>query len=90
MCVAAVELFIRLYGAQAGNLALTVMAIGGMYIGGGIVGRLLPRMTTGAFLDAFTAKGRYAHLMREIPVWIILDPSAARLGAACAARDLTS
>jgi glucokinase len=88
VCVAAVELFVRIYGAQAGNLALTVMAIGGVYVGGGIVGHLLPRITTGAFMDAFTAKGRYAHLMHEIPVHVILDPRAARLGAAHAARAL--
>ena len=88
VCSAAVELFVRVYGAQAGNLALTVMAVGGVFVGGGIVGHLLPRLTAGAFMDAFTAKGRYAHLMQEIPVRIILDPHTARLGAATAARHL--
>lgn len=88
VCVAAVELFVRLYGAQAGNLALTVMAVGGMYVGGGIVTRMLPRISSGAFVDAFTAKGRYAQFMREIPVRVILDAHTARLGAASAASHL--
>lgn len=85
---AAIELFVRVYGAQAGNLALTVMAVGGIYIGGGIVGHLLPRITAGAFMDAFMAKGRYTSLMQQIPVRIIKDPRTARLGAAYAARAL--
>jgi glucokinase len=87
--VEAVDLFLHLYGAQAGNLALTVMAVGGVYVGGGIAPKLLSRMTAnGGFVAAFTAKGRYAPLMADIPVWVILDPKTARLGAAEAARAL--
>ena len=52
------------------------MATGGVYVGGGIVNKLLPAMTSGAFVKAFVAKGRYERLMREIPVWIIRDPDA--------------
>ncbi len=84
-CVEAVERFVSLYGAQAGNLALTVMALGGVYVGGGIVTKLEPKITAGEFMRAFTAKGRYAALMAEIPVKLILDPKAALLGAAHAA-----
>lgn len=86
--VAAVERFVAIYGAQAGNLALTVMATGGVYIGGGIVGKMLPVVTRGGFLDAFTAKGRYERLLREIPIWIIRDPDAGLLGAADVAARL--
>ena len=87
--VEAVDLFIRLYGAQAGNLALTTMAVGGIYVGGGIAPKLLPRLTAaGAFVSGFTTKGRYASLMSQIPVWVILDPKTARLGAAVAAIAL--
>jgi glucokinase len=88
-CAAAVDMFIDLYGAQAGNLVLTVMARGGLYIGGGIVTKMLPKITSGAFMRAFTAKGRYRDLMADVPVWIILDAKTALLGAAEAARALT-
>ncbi len=81
-------MFIDIYGAQAGNLALTVMATGGVYVGGGIVTKLLPKMMSGAFMRAFTAKGRYAGLMAEIPVHVILNPRTALLGAAQAAAAL--
>lgn len=89
-CVAAVDLFVDLYGAQAGNLVLTTMALGGLYIGGGIVTKMLPRITDGTFMRAFTAKGRYAELMSDVPIWIILDPKTALLGAAEAARALAA
>ena len=85
---AAVERFASVYGAQAGNLALTVMATSGVYVGGGIVNKLLPAMTSGRFMDAFVAKGRYERLMREIPVWIIRDPDAGLQGAAHVAASL--
>jgi glucokinase len=87
-CVEAVDIFLSLYGAQAGNLALTVMGIGGVYVGGGIVTKLLPKITTGAFMNSFRAKGRYAQLMAEIPVYIILNPNTSQLGAAQAACEL--
>jgi glucokinase len=88
--VAAVERFVSIYGAQAGNLALTVMATGGIYVGGGIVNKLLPVMSSGAFVNAFVAKGRYEKLMREIPVWIIRDPDTALHGAASVAATLAA
>ena len=88
--VAAVDRFVSIYGAQAGNLALTVMATGGVYIGGGIVNKLLPAMTSGGFVKAFKAKGRYERLMAEIPVWIIRDPDAGLHGAAHVAASLVA
>lgn len=87
-CAAAVEMFVGIYGAQAGNLALTVMATGGVYIAGGIVVKLLSKIATGSFMRAFTAKGRYADLMAEIPVHVILNPKTGQLGAAQAACAL--
>jgi glucokinase len=87
-CVAAVALFLSLYGAQAGNLALTVMATGGVYVGGGIITKLLPKITTSAFLHSFQAKGRYTPFMAKIPVHIILNAKTAQLGAAQAASEL--
>ncbi len=88
--VAAVERFVGIYGAQAGNLALTVMATGGVYVGGGIVNKMFAAMTNGAFVRAFTAKGRYERLMSEIPVWIIRDPDAGLHGAAHVAAGLAA
>jgi glucokinase len=87
-CAAAVDLFVDLYGAQAGNLALTVMAVGGVYVGGGIVTKMLPKMRSGLFLRSFVAKGRYRGFVSEIPVWIVLEPKTALIGAAEAARAL--
>jgi len=85
-CVEALDLFVSLYGAQAGNLALTVMATGGIYIGGGIVTKILPRMA--GFMKSFVDKGRYHQLLSEIPVAVILNPRASRIGAAVLARRL--
>lgn len=87
-CSEAVELFLSAYGAQAGNLALTVMAFGGVYIGGGIITKMLPRLETSGFLPAFLDKGRHAALMADIPVQVILNPATSQLGAAHAAREL--
>ena len=90
-CAAAVEalrIFVDVYGAQAGNLALATMAIGGIYVGGGIVTKILPAIQDGTFVRAFTDKGRYAGLLADVPVRVILDPLAARIGAAHAAAAL--
>ena len=87
-CREAVEIFLGVYGAQAGNLALTVMATGGVYVGGGIVTKILPLVRASGFVDAFVAKGRYRALMTEIPVRVILNPRTALLGATHAARAL--
>ena len=87
-CEAAVEIFLSIYGAQAGNLALTVMSLGGVYVGGGIITKLLPKVGRGAFMRAFVDKGRFAALMQEIPVRILLNPKASQIGAAQAALQL--
>ena len=87
-CAEAVGLFLRLYGAQAGNFALATMAVGGVYVGGGIIIKLLPKVTDGGFLAAFTAKDPHQALMQRVPVWVLLDPKTSELGAAHAAADL--
>jgi glucokinase len=73
---------ISIYGAQAGNLALTVLATGGVFLGGGIAPRIVDRLRQGEFMKAFTAKGRMSRLLERIPVWVVLNDRAALLGAA--------
>jgi glucokinase len=87
-CEDAVDLFVSLYGAQAANLALTSMALGGVYVGGGIVMKLLPKVKSGLFMQGFRNAGRFETLVRETPVRVILDPKASLLGAAEFALDL--
>lgn len=84
----ALDLFIQVYGAQAGNLALTCLARGGVYIAGGIAPRIIERLRSGAFLQAFNDKGRMAPLTAEMPVRVILNPKVGLLGAALAATRL--
>ncbi len=88
ICMEAVDVFVSLYGAQAGNLALTLMAVGSVYVGGGIVTKLLPKMQDGVFMKAFTGKGRNQQFMSDLPVWAILNPKTSLVGAAQAAGDL--
>ncbi|MGB9724487.1 MAG: glucokinase [Chloroflexia bacterium] len=83
ICALALELFVSILGAEAGNLALKVLASGGVYIGGGIPPRILPALQQGNFLEAFRSKGRMEELLARIPVHVILNPRAALLGAAC-------
>lgn len=78
----AVTLFARLYGAFAGDLALTCLPTGGVYIAGGIAPKLLPFLQQGAFMEAFDDKGRMAELMQRFPVYVITNPHSGLLGAA--------
>jgi glucokinase len=82
ICVRALELFVGIYGAEAGNLALRVLATAGVYLGGGIAPRILDALRGPAFLTAFTAKGRLRPLLEEIPVCVVLNDQTALLGAA--------
>jgi glucokinase len=82
LCSKALEMFVAAYGAAAGNLALTGTAIGGVYLGGGIAPKILPRLTDGLFLQTFLAKGRFVPYLEKIPVRVILNDRAAMLGAA--------
>jgi len=82
LCIETLDWFVRLYGAEAGNLALKVMSRGGMYLGGGIAPKILPRLQNGAFLKAFCNKGRMRPLLEAMPVKVILNDRVALFGAA--------
>ena len=87
--LAVVQTFCRLYGSEAGNLALKFLALGGVYVGGGIAQHLLPWLKQGPFVEAFSFKGRFSSLVAAIPIHIITDPEVALKGAALfAARGL--
>ena len=86
ICSQALDMMVRIYGAEAGNLALKLLATGGIYVGGGIAPRILPRLKDGSFLEALDAKGRFAGLLARIPVHVILNDRTALLGAARLAR----
>jgi len=82
ICESALEMFASIYGAEAGNLALKMLATGGVYLGGGIAPKILPKLQETGFLESFVAKGRMRELLEEIPVRVILNDKAALLGAA--------
>lgn len=88
MSAKALDIFVSAYGAEAGNLALKAMAVGGVFVGGGIAPRILPRLTTGLFVSAFRDKGRLATLMEAIPIRVAMNPRAPLLGAARVAAAL--
>lgn len=84
----ALEMFVGIYGAQAGNLALTCLAYGGVYVAGGIAPKLLDRLRSGPFMSQFLAKGRMSTLLSRVPVQVILNPRVGLLGAALAASRI--
>lgn len=87
LCAETLDLFVALYGAEAGNMALRVLATGGVYLGGGIAPKIIKRLQGPGFMQAFTAKGRLSPLLETIPVRVILNEKTALLGAGrCAAR----
>ena len=82
LCVMTLNLFVSILGAEAGNLALKVMATNGVYLGGGIPHRILPFLENGRFMKSFRYKGRMSGLVSQMPVFVILNPRIALLGAA--------
>ncbi|HXH85473.1 MAG TPA: glucokinase, partial [Nitrospira sp.] len=82
------DLLASIYGAEAGNLALKALAINGVYLGGGIAPKLLPKLQDGTFLKAFTNKGRYKRLMGNIPVYVVMNQRTGLIGAASTAAQL--
>ena len=87
VCVEALELFIRYFGAEAGNHALKLMATGGVYLTGGIAPKISARFAAAGFLDAFWAKGRMRDLLERMPIHLVTDQNLALYGAArCALR----
>jgi glucokinase len=85
---ATMQIFISVYGAEAGNLALKILPYGGLYIAGGIAAKNLPLLTDGTFITAFNHKGRVSDLMGKIPVHVILNPQVGLIGAAAQAANL--
>jgi glucokinase len=83
----AMNMFVSFYGAQAGNVALSVVATGGVFIGGGIAPKIIDKLKTSIFMDAFLAKGPMRKLLEGIPVHVILNPDTALYGAASLARS---
>jgi glucokinase len=82
LCTETLRLFCRLYGAQAGNLALTSLPYGGVFLAGGIAAKILPFIIRGDFMQGFLDKGRYHAVLQKIPVKICTNPEAALIGAA--------
>ncbi len=81
VCAEAVRLFVEIYGAETGNLALKAFALGGIYIGGGIAPKILPIIKNGGFLQSFNAKGRYLPLLDQVSVKISLNERTPLMGA---------
>ncbi|MBW4574027.1 MAG: glucokinase [Aphanothece sp. CMT-3BRIN-NPC111] len=81
------QMFLEIYGAEAGNLALKLLPYGGLYIAGGIAAKNLPLMQEGSFLHAFTQKGRVSSIPQRVPVYVVLNSQVGLIGAAiCAAK----
>ncbi len=86
ICEKTLDMFVSAYGAEAGNLALKVLSLGGLYVGGGIAPRILEKLKDGTFMKAFTDKGRMSQLLVNTPVRIILESRTALIGAAAYAE----
>jgi glucokinase len=90
LCFETMKIFTGAYGAEAGNIALQVLATGGMYLGGGIAPKILKTLKNGTFTQAFIDKGRLSPLVESVPVRVILDDTCALLGAAAFAEARAS
>jgi len=88
LAVKALDIFTQIYGAEAGNLGLKVMALGGVYLGGGIALKIIEKLKDGSFMTEFVKKGRMENIMRTIPVRVILNDQTAILGAARKALEI--
>ena len=86
ICVKALDMFVSAYGAEAGNLALKILSVGGVYVGGGIAPKILEKLKDGTFMKAFTDKGRMSQLLVNTPVRVILESRTALIGAAAYAE----
>ncbi len=81
ICVQALDIFVSVYGAETGNLALKMLATGGMYVGGGIAPKIIRKLSSTTFMKAFTSKGRSSGLLKDVPVRVITNDKTALLGA---------
>jgi glucokinase len=82
ICAKALDLFVSIYAAEAGNLALKAKAVRGVYVGGGIAPKILKKLEDGSFMRVFTDKGRFSDFLSNVPVRVVLNEEAALLGAA--------
>jgi glucokinase len=87
ICEKALDMFVSAYGAEAGNLALKILSVGGLYVGGGIAPRIIEKLKDGTFMKAFTDKGRLSQLLVHMPVRVILESRTALIGAAAYAES---
>jgi len=88
LCAKALDIFVSIYGAEAGNLALKAEATAGVFVGGGIAPKIIKKLKEPAFMEAFVAKGRMKRFLEAIPVRVIMNDSTALVGAAlCAAKE---
>lgn len=87
LCLETLRLFCEIYGAEAGNLALKSLALGGVYVGGGIAPKILPILRNNHFLNGFATKGRFEEMLRGMPVRVALNAETALLGAVRFAMD---
>ena len=86
--VEALHIFVSVFGAEAGNVALKFLATGGIYLAGGIAPKIIEKLKDGTFVQAFRRKGRHSDLLSTIPISVILNPRVGLLGAAAVAFDL--
>jgi len=87
LCERALDLFCAGYGSEAGNLALKILARGGVYLAGGIARQIIPKLEAGGFRHAFESKGRYSSFLETVPVFVITHPDAGLMGAAIAGLE---
>ncbi len=87
VCAEALDMFVSIIGSAAGNLALTAVTSGGLFLAGGVSPKILPKLASARFMESFTGKGRFKGLLEDIPVRVITNEQAALLGAACCAFE---
>ncbi|MDX2228366.1 MAG: glucokinase [Leptolyngbyaceae cyanobacterium bins.349] len=88
LCIETMNLFVRAYGAEAGNLALKLLPYGGVYIAGGIAGKNLPLLQQGDFVEAFNQKGRVSSAIEQIPIYVVQNPRVGLIGSALCASQM--
>jgi glucokinase len=89
ICCTALDSFVSIYGAEAGNMALRFKSVRGLYVGGGIAPKILQKLKDGTFMRSFLDKGRYTELLAAMPVQVVLNPKAGLRGAAYYAAFLS-
>lgn len=90
LCAATLDLFLGAYGAAAGDVAIQMLAYGGVYLAGGIAAKVLPKLAQGGFMGAFCDKGRMRPIAEAVPVWVVTDGALGLRGAARARAATTT